>query len=223
MNHSPGDEPTRRSTATGDSGRDAQSQHEPASTSSLPGRSSPPSTTTTTTTTPPDAVTAATAISSTPTPADHSAAAPASPSAHASPPRPHNGGDGDARGQPHPGGGDETGGDLRPSSSEQPHADDTALSTANDREATELAVVARRSTATTTTTSTATTDASGTVAQMALADAASEVTTARDESCRQRRYRLTRQRVGWWDVVTRWWRRQAINEDIFCACVGRLT
>ncbi|EKG22344.1 hypothetical protein MPH_00324 [Macrophomina phaseolina MS6] len=189
MSNSPGDEPIRRRPSSTDPPLQHQHAQSPVgsrSTPSPPGRCSPP----------------AGSRATTPTsPAEHAPARPADAAAprdvvdgrdtkkaaaHGPRTAAHDAGAAREEGTagdtvPEPGGrGDDAA------------EDDTALSTANDREATELTSISRRS-----------------VAASADGDAVSEVPTAADAcSARERRKcQLARQRVGWTDRVARWWRR----------------
>ncbi|KAK7725988.1 hypothetical protein SLS57_003577 [Botryosphaeria dothidea] len=212
MAHRPGDEPTRpRSTHQHQQRQHAQSSDGTASTPSLPGRSSPPQ--------PTASARAVTTSSSLPASSservnpgvESASAVPAG--AAAAPTSPHNdvvdknGGKNAARaadhGLPvaaHDAGAvreEGTAGDIvrEPGGTGLVEDDDTALSTANDREATELATMPSR------------------------VDTVSTVTTATDQ-CSERERRtcqLSRQRVGWTDVVGRWWRR---NVSVTVAASG---
>ncbi|KAH7025404.1 hypothetical protein B0J12DRAFT_385417 [Macrophomina phaseolina] len=189
MSNSPGDEPIRRRPSSTDPPLQHQHAQSPVgsrSTPSPPGRCSPP----------------AGSRATTPTsPAEHAPARPADAAAprdvvdgrdtkkaaaHGPRTAAHDAGAAREEGTagdtvPEPGGrGDDAA------------EDDTTLSTANDREATELTSISRRS-----------------VAASADGDAVSEVPTAADAcSARERRKcQLARQRVGWTDRVARWWRR----------------
>ncbi|OJD29447.1 uncharacterized protein BKCO1_8000022 [Diplodia corticola] len=113
-------------------------------------------------------------------------------------------------------------------------ANDTALATPNDREATELAPLPSSSSSSSSSPSSRSWDSAsqrrvvGGVGEEEVDEdhqdvpddepagrprplpPPSEAPTCTDEcSVRERRkLRLTRQEVGWWDVATRWWRRQ---------------
>lgn len=92
---------------------------------------------------------------------------------------------------------------------EEERADDTALGTANDREATELASLPRSSSSQRMSRVGTASTTEEPVLGHGNPPPPSEVPTCRDDCSvrEQRKLMLTRQEVGWWDVVTRWWRR----------------
>lgn len=92
---------------------------------------------------------------------------------------------------------------------EEERADDTALGTANDREATELASLPRSSPSQRMSRVETASTTEEAVFGHGNPPPPSEVPTCRDDCSvrEQRKLMLTRQEVGWWDVVTRWWRR----------------
>lgn len=209
MTHSPGDEPTRPGSAHQHQQRQhAQSSDGTASTPSLPGRSSPPQPTANA-----RAVAAASSLPASSSERVNPGVESASAGATAAPTSPHNdvvdknGGKNAARAADdalptaaHDAGAareEGTAGDIvrEPGGTGLVEDDDTALSTANDREATELATMPSR------------------------VDTVSTVTTAMDQ-CSERERRtcqLSRQRVGWTDVMRRWWRR---NVSVTVAASG---
>ncbi|KAK0661044.1 hypothetical protein DIS24_g2919 [Lasiodiplodia hormozganensis] len=201
-----GDEPTRAGGSPQRSTQHAQSNESAASTSSLPGYHNHPQ------------------RDPTPSAADR----PSSPPANHQPPSglaKNTNNDTKTHNQPHdaafgpgtadddliaqPGGLRRRGVPGAEEEEEEERADDTALGTANDREATELASLPRSSSSQ----RMSRVETASTTEEPVLGHGhpppPSEVPTCRDDCSlrEQRKLMLTRQEVGWWDVVTRWWRR----------------